>query len=180
MTLTQVLLVVALVLLAGVLMYSRANRSGRTSISGIRRQLVSGVDVGGQVSPGDIAGLKEQGYRTIINMRPDGEGAEQPASADVARVAVDAGMTYAYIPTSAANMPDTVIDDLQRTLADAERPVLIYCRSGARVARAWALAEASQPDGFDRERIVEAVEQAGFKADDLLPRIEARLAARPK
>lgn len=180
MTLTQVLLVVALVLVIGIIAYRRAGSGKGASVAALRRPLVSGVDVAGQVSAADVARLKEQGYRTIINMRPDGEGAGQPVSADVAKATADAGLAYAYIPTSAANMPDAVIDDLGRALAGAEGPVLIYCRSGARVARAWALAEASRPGGLDKQGIVGAVEQAGFSAADLEPRIEARLAARPE
>lgn len=178
MTLTQVLLVVALVLVIGVFTYLRAGKGKGASVSAIRRPLVSGVDAGGQVSADDIPSLKASGYRTLINMRPDDEGQGQPNSADVAQAAAGAGLAYAYIPTPAANISDAVIDDLGRMLARAERPVLVYCRSGTRVARAWALAEASRAGGLDKQGIVAAVEQAGFGVGDLEPRIDARLAAR--
>lgn len=176
MSLTQVLLVVGLVFLIGVFAYRRAAGQGR---AGVRtRSLVDGIDVSGQVSPEDLFGLKEKGYRTIIKMLPDAEGSAQATSSEMARGTAEAGLGYAYVPTSAANMPDTVIDDLGRALAGAERPVLIYCRSGTRAARAWGLAEASRSGGLAREDIVAAVARSGSSAGDLVSRIDARLAAR--
>jgi len=180
MTLPQDLLILAVVALIAVFLFRRMAAGRKAASAANRRRLVADIDVGGQVTVPDVAALKAAGYRTLINMRPDGEGADQPLSASVESAVADAGLSYAYIPTSAANMSDQVIDDLARTLANTEGPVLIYCRSGARVARAWALAEASRPGGLDREGIVSAVEQAGFKVDDLLPRIDARLATRPE
>jgi uncharacterized protein (TIGR01244 family) len=179
MTLTEDLVILAVAALIAVLVFRRLAAGRKAASAANRRRLVPGIDVGGQVTAADVAGLKAAGYQTLINMRPDGEGGtEQPLAASIEGAAADAGLNYAYIPTPAANISDQVIDDLSRALANAEGPVLIYCRSGARVARAWALAEASRPGGLDREGIVGAVEQAGYKVDDLLPRIDARLATR--
>jgi len=178
MSLAEILVAIAVVLLAGAFGYRRLGASARGAAVRDRRHLVPGIDVGGQVGPVDVAELKLAGYRTLVNMRPDGEDSVQPLSASMATVAADEGLNYAYIPTSAASMPDSAIDDLGRSLAHAEAPVLIYCRSGTRVARAWALAEASRPGGLNRQGIVDAVQHAGFEVDKLLPRIDARLAAR--
>ena len=178
MTLSQVLLVLAVVALLAILAYRRVVASRVAASAANRSHLVSGVDVGGQVLPADVASLRTAGYRTLVNMRPDGEAADQPPSDAVASAAREAGLAYAYVPTPAANLADEVIDDLSRTLATAEGPVFIYCRSGTRVARAWALAEASRPGGLDRDGIIDAVSKAGFNVDDLLPRIDTRLAAR--
>jgi uncharacterized protein (TIGR01244 family) len=178
MTFAQLLAVLVIVMLGAVLAYRRLSTGAAVATAGNRRHLVPGVDVGGQVTPADVGALKAAGYRTLINMRPDGEGAGQPISEAMQAAAAGAGLGYAYLPTSAASMSDEVIDDLVRALGRADEPVLIYCRSGTRVARAWALAEASRAGGRDRQAIVDAVAQAGFKVDDLLPRIDARLAAR--
>jgi uncharacterized protein (TIGR01244 family) len=176
MTLPQVLLVLAVVAVIAILAYRRVVASRMAASAANRRHLVPGVDAGGQVLPTDVAPLKRAGYRTLINMRPDGEAGDQPPSDAIASAAREFGLAYAYVPTPAANITDEIIDDLSQALATAERPVLIYCRSGTRVARAWALAEASRPGGLDRDGIIDAVSKAGFNVDDLLPRIDARLA----
>ena len=76
------------------------------------------------------------------------------------------------------DVPDHVVRDLAQALGVAERPVLLYCRSGKRAARVWALAEASRKGGPLKADIVGAVLAAGQPVDDLLPQIEARIAAR--
>ena len=87
-------------------------------------------------------------------------------------------MTFAYVPTPHGAIPDVIVDGLARALADVPQPVVLYCRSGNRAARVWALAEASRPSGADAKGIAGSVRAAGQKVDDLMPQIEARIAAR--
>ncbi|MDX2155283.1 MAG: TIGR01244 family sulfur transferase [Hyphomicrobiaceae bacterium] len=136
------------------------------------------VDVRDQITIAEIGRLKADGYRAIISLRPDGEAADQPPSEAVRRAAEAEGLSFAYIPTPRSTIPDATVDELSRVLATADGPVLLYCRSGSRAARAWALAEASRQGGSSMPAIIEAVRGAGQRVDDLLPRIEARLAAR--
>jgi uncharacterized protein (TIGR01244 family) len=76
-------------------------------------------------------------------------------------------------------MPDAVADDLAAALSATDAgPVLLYCRSGRRAARAWALAEASRRGGLTAEEIESAVRNVGQPVDDLRDRIRGRVAAR--
>lgn len=140
--------------------------------------LLDQVSVREQIALGDVAGIRSGGYRTLIDLRPDGEAADQPSSALIAEEAKRAGLAFAYHPTPHGDIPDNVANDLARTLAVAERPVLLYCRSGKRAARVWALAEASRPGGPDAMRIASAVRAAGQPVEDLMPAITARIATR--
>ena len=166
----------------GVNVYAHATRESATSRTGQgpNRELVDRVAVRDQLSLAALPELKAAGYRTIIALRPDGEAPDQVPSSAVAAGARASGMHFTYIPTPRGTIPDSVVDALSRELAEAPRPILLYCRSGSRAARAWALAEASRTGGPDAEQIALAVGRAGQRVDDLRPHIAARIAARTR
>ena len=140
--------------------------------------LAAGVTVKDQIARDAISAIQRAGVRTIIALRPDGEERGQVSSLDIAAAAQRAGMQFAYVPTPVNEIPDAVVDQLTKALAGAERPVLLYCGSGWRAARVWALAEASRDGGGDAVAIMAAVRAARHDIDDLKPRIEARIANR--
>lgn len=140
--------------------------------------LLDQVAVREQIALADIGTIKAGGYRTLIDLRPDGEVAGQPSSALVEAEAKRHGLAFAYHPTPHGDIPDAVAADLAHTLATAAKPVLLYCRSGKRAARVWALAEATRPGGPDAAAIASAVRGAGQPVDDLMTTIEARISSR--
>lgn len=142
------------------------------------RTLVPGLLVAGQIDPVQMVFAKRDGVRTVIDLRPDGEESSQTPSATMASTAAANGMAFRYVPVPQGDLLDEAADRLGEALAGAEGPVLLYCRSGRRAARAWALAEASRPGGLDAGAITRAVTEAGQAADDLAPRIAVRVAAR--
>ncbi len=143
-----------------------------------RHRLKDGLWVAGQIEAGDVARAKAQGFRTVIALRPDGEAPSQPSSAEMSRLAKANGIAFAYIPVPQGELPDEVADALGRTLATADGPVLLYCRSGRRAARAWAVAEASRPDGMAPDAIRAVAAEAGHPVDDLAERMAQRVAQR--
>lgn len=142
------------------------------------RQLVQGIWVSEQVQPEDMAELKQKGFRSIIDLRPDGEQQGQPSSDAINASAALSGLTFAYVPVPHGDIPDSQVDSLAMSLAVAEKPVILYCRSGRRAARTWALLEASRADGLDAKAIRLALNSAGQPSADLDSAIEARVAAR--
>lgn len=166
--------IVAVLALAGVSRYRDATTPGKA----VAHPLRDAAFVTDQVSLDEIRAFADQGYRTLISLRPDGEATDQPSSATISDAARAAGLAFAYIPTPRGNIPDTAADDLAQTLAKIDRPVVMYCRSGSRAARVWALAEASRPGGPSAEEIAAAVTQAGQSVDGLNDRLNARIAAR--
>jgi uncharacterized protein (TIGR01244 family) len=157
----------------------RSSRNAQAAVQKLQPILLApGVAVRDQIVLADLAALKSQSYRTVIDLRPDGEAPDQVPSHAVATAAKAAGLRFAYIPTPHGEVPQSVVDDLTRTLAASDHPVVLYCRSGNRAARVWALAEAGRTGGGDAATIVASVRRAGQKVDDLIPQIEARVAAR--
>lgn len=95
----------------------------------------------GQISAADVALLAEQGFRTLINNRPDGEGgAAQPLSEELAKAAEQAGIAFVHLPVVPGQITAEQASAMRDILADAEKPVLAFCRSGARSTNLWQLA----------------------------------------
>jgi len=143
------------------------------------KQLTPDVWVSEQVTLDRLSNLKALGFKSLIDLRPDGEAPDQPASAAVAGAAAQAGLQFAYVPVQHGDIPSASVDALAQSLAKVDKPVLLYCRSGKRAARTWALSEASRAGGMDAAHIEAAVAGAGQTTDDLKGSIAERIAARP-
>ncbi len=103
-----------------------------------------------QVTPADLPGLAAQGFRTLINHRPDGEGgAAQPRHEELAEAARKAGMQSFYIPVMPHAMQPADVARLERILENAPRPVLAFCATGQRATAAWQVWQARQQTGDD-------------------------------
>lgn len=105
------------------------------------RILTPTFSVSAQLSPADLPAMAAQGYKTVINNRPDGEGGDaQPLSADLQRAALAAGLHYVYLPVVSGALTPADVGAMRDALASAPAPVLAFCRSGARSAQLHGLA----------------------------------------
>jgi uncharacterized protein (TIGR01244 family) len=162
---------------AAVFALSAANRPP-PHMALVIKHLSGDIWVSEQIGRADFASLAEQHFKSIIDLRPDGEAPDQPPSVQIARFARQQGMAFAYVPVPHGDVPSETVEKMSASLASAEKPVLLYCRSGRRAARTWALAEASRSAGMDAAAIEEAVRSVGQTPDDLHELIVARIAAR--
>lgn len=142
-------------------------------------QLAEGIDVASQIKTSQIPLLKEEGYATVIDLRPDGEAPDQPSATMVETAARANQMAFFYVPVPHGDkVPDEVVAALSKAMASSPKPILIYCRSGRRATRAWSLAEASRKDGLNNAAIHSAATGAGHSIDDLSAAITDRIARR--
>lgn len=89
----------------------------------------------GQIRVADVPLLAQQGYRAIINNRPDGEdGPDQPTSADIEAAALAHGMAYVHFPIHTMMVSPSVAKAYQDACAALPHPVVAFCRSGGRSA----------------------------------------------
>ena len=95
-------------------------------------QLSEHYFVTGQIEPEHVARLAEQGIRTIVNNRPDGEEWGQPTSGEIAAAAAEHGIEYLHIPVVSGGISLQNIEDFRDRCAGLEPPILMFCRSGAR------------------------------------------------
>jgi len=83
----------------------------------------------------------QQGFKSIINNRPDFEGGPgQPTSAAMAGAAAAVGLAYAWLPVAPGYQSPEEIAQFAELLATLPRPVLAFCRSGTRSGRLFAAA----------------------------------------
>ena len=120
--------------------------------------------IAGQPDPAEFATLAEQGYRSIINNRPDGEDPTQPGSAAEAAAARAAGLAYTHIPVGGRPLVEDDIRKFQAAVNESASfggPVLVHCKSGMRSLMLFALSEVL--DGrMRREDIVPFGRAHGF------------------
>ena len=90
--------------------------------------------------------MLRQGYKVLVNNRPDGEDPGQPGSAEIQAAAIAAGLEYHHLPVTAMNFPGPDVARMAQLFADESRPLLAFCRSGTRCANLWV---ATRP-GADR------------------------------
>ncbi len=134
-------------------------------------KLTDTLFVAEQLQPEDMAELAKAGFKMVINNRPDGEGENQPSSAEMAAAAEAAGLEYAHQPVVGSNISETDIDGFDAIVSLAETPVLAFCRTGTRSTMLWALTQASEQD---IARILATAEQAGYDLSGLVERLDQR------
>lgn len=96
-----------------------------------------------QLTPEAMAAAAEAGFKAVMNNRPDMEGGpEQPSSAAIEAAAKAAGLEYAYLPVSGGYQSPEEIARCAELLKSLPRPLLMFCRSGARSTKLFMQAQA--------------------------------------
>jgi len=96
-----------------------------------------------QLTIEQIAEAAAAGFRSVVNNRPDFEGGpSQPASDAIERAAHAAGLSYAFLPVQSAYQSPDEIARMRELLQQLPKPVLAFCRSGARTANLYRAAQA--------------------------------------
>ena len=97
-----------------------------------------------QLTPEAMAEAAAMGFKSVVNNRPDFEhGPDQPTSAAIQAAAEAAGLEYRHLPVAGGYQSPAEIEAFARLLEELPRPVLMFCRSGARSTRLYQLAQAS-------------------------------------
>lgn len=131
------------------------------------KKLTNDVWVSSQITPKDIVNLAQRGFSSLVCNRPDGEGADQPAFAEIEFAARADGLAVRYIPVESGKVTDEDVKRFEAALAELPKPVLAYCRTGTRSTTLWALAESGKRPAAE---IAEAASAAGFDVSGVLNR----------
>ena len=112
-----------------------------------------------QLSADDIAAAANEGFKLIINNRPDGEMIGQPNGDDLRAAAETAGIGYAHIPVSGGLSMEQIEQERD---AQSTHPgkTLAFCGSGMRSAFVYAYMAARNGEAVDD--IVTTIANAGF------------------
>ncbi len=124
-----------------------------------------------QLLPEQLAEAARQGFRSVINNRPDSEEPGQPTSAQVAAAAHAAGLEYRHIPVIPGQITDDAIEAFDKAMAEMPKPILGFCRTGTRAAMLWGLAKAPE---IGADTAIETCAGAGCDISGVRARLEQR------
>lgn len=95
-----------------------------------------------QLTPDAMAEAAAMGFRSVVNNRPDFEhGPDQPTSAEIQAAAEAAGLQYRHLPVAGGYQSPEEIATFAKLLDELPRPLLVFCRSGARSTRLFMQAQ---------------------------------------
>ena len=109
----------------------------RQEVPGIRNfaKVESTVACAGAITPGAIPEIKKMGYASIINLRLATEqGADIDANIAAAKAA---GLQYVHLPVQGGFQTPEEIARFAELLLQLPKPVLAFCRSGARSTKLY-------------------------------------------
>ncbi len=132
-----------------------------------------------QLTETDFADIAARGFRSVVNIRPDGEAPDQLPNAHAKRTAERYGLSFRHMPVMSVNVTDDdVVDGFARLMDNLPGPILFYCGSATRCTTLWAQAVAPRI-GVDEALAVarEAGHDLSFLRDLLEERADWRDAA---
>lgn len=140
------------------------------------RRIDDRISVAPQIDPADVPAIRDAGFVAIVNNRPDDEQPGQPSGEAVRAAADAAGLAYTAIPITHAGFAMPQVTAMIDVLAQANGPVLAYCRSGTRSCNLWALAQAGL--GADADSLTDKAADAGYDIGSLRSLMDAVAAQR--
>jgi len=123
------------------------------------------VACGGATETSALAGLKADGFKTIINLRqPTESGANIEENAAAAK---SLGLNYVNIPVNGQAPDPKAVDQFLATIANkANQPAFIHCASASRVGALWLVKRVLQ-DGWAVDKATEEAKLIGLRSAPL-------------
>ncbi len=105
-----------------------------------------GIATAGQPTPEALGKLKEQGFKTVINLRVETE----PGAKEEAEIVKSQGLQYFSVPITPATLSQEKVDEVAKLLADPKAgPILFHCGSANRVGAVWTVIEAQRGKSYE-------------------------------
>ena len=123
------------------------------------------VACGGATDTAALEGLKNDGFKAVINLRlPTEQGANLEENAAKAKAL---GLNYISLPLNGQSPDPKVVDAFLAAVANtANQPVFIHCGSASRVGAVWMVKRVLQ-DGWPVEKAVEEAKMIGLRSEPL-------------
>jgi uncharacterized protein (TIGR01244 family) len=133
------------------------------------RSLTPDYAVSPQIDLADLAAIKEAGFVTIIDNRPDGEIPPHLHTQAMRAAAEAAGMTFVANPVIGGALTMANVQAQAAAIAEATGPILAYCASGNRSSICWAL---SQAGTRPTDELIALPAQYGYNLEGLRQQID--------
>lgn len=137
------------------------------------------LSVSSQPSVEDIRALRENGFKKLINNRPDGEEPRQPGTKAEGQEAKYCNLSYAFIPITGATITEADVRAFQRAVDQSEGPVFAHCKTGTRSLTLYVIGEVL--DGRMRaDQVIDFGRARGFDLTAAANWLEQNSARRPQ
>lgn len=135
-----------------------------------RVHVCQNVLLASQPSAADFDILQQRGYRSVLNLRGEGED----LGFDERQAAADRGITYHHVGFSSADqLTDEVFGEVRQILSEQQNhPILVHCASANRVGAVW-LAHRVLDDGLEYENALAEAKTVGLRSPGLEERARA-------
>jgi uncharacterized protein (TIGR01244 family) len=123
------------------------------------------VACGGATETTALEGLKNDGFKAVINLR---QASEPGANIDENKARAQAlGLNYIHIPFNAQAPESKAVDDFMAAVSNkANQPVYIHCGSANRVGAVWLVKRVLQ-DGWPVAKATEEAKLIGLRSAPL-------------
>lgn len=88
--------------------------------------------VSGQITVEDLDQIKALGFKSIVCHRPDNESPDQTSFGAIEARAKELGLEITHVPVGPMGVTEEAVQGMVDALDEFPRPMLGYCRSGAR------------------------------------------------
>ncbi|NMG40975.1 TIGR01244 family phosphatase [Chelativorans sp. ZYF759] len=104
------------------------------------RQITEDYAVAPQIGVEHVKLIKVAGFKSVICNRPDTEDGAVPHD-EIEAAVKEAGLEFRFIPVVSGQMTEKDVADQAAALEELPKPVLAYCRSGARCTNLYAMVQ---------------------------------------
>ena len=121
------------------------------------------LSAGGQPTEEDFTQLLKAGFKSVVNLRMDGEKNQPMSPAVEQEKAVAAGLDYRHVPVSVASLDASDLAAFQKAVEELPGPVYVHCGAGQRACAFSLLAERQ---GETPEAVFSEAERKGIDLPD--------------
>ena len=133
------------------------------------RHLTDDYAVSPQIAPGDVAAIKQAGFTTVIDNRPDAEIPPELQTGTMRAAVEAAGLRFVVNHVVGGAISDDNVAAQRAAIDAAEGPVLAYCASGNRSSIVWAMSQAGR---VPTDALIATAARWGYNLEPFRPRID--------
>ncbi len=130
-----------------------------------RTAITDDVSISDQPTENELEQLAEEGFRSVINLRHDGEDQMPMTPRQEGQRVRALGMEYENIPVSIPRADAALVERFREKLAAMPKPVLVHCKLGAR-AGAFVVMDLAAREGLSGEQALAEGGDRGFVCDN--------------
>ncbi|SPH17449.1 Beta-lactamase hydrolase-like protein [Defluviimonas aquaemixtae] len=134
------------------------------------RNLTERYAVSPQIAPEHAEAIRDAGFTTVIDNRPDNEVPPELRTEALRRAIESAGLTFIANPVVGGAITMENVTAQGEAVAASKGPVLAYCASGNRSSIVWALSEAGQRP---TDELIRITQRWGYNLEPFRPQIDA-------